>query len=181
MTVEYKGCGPSTTLPKDRVVRVTFSHIFAGSFLFVPADFVNQFRDVWDEMATTGARPMTANNASTAEPFTTVDAKVTVAQTAAQLFGKLNTLDWHISVTRLELLTVPQGQTAATTAGAAERDAITQAEKDKAESDSLGGWWKSLGEQLQKQLKVLLWVIVIVAIVVALYWAGKLRNVIKGS
>lgn len=178
--VEYKGCGPSSQLLKDRVVRVTFTHLFAGTWLFVPIDFVNQFKEVWDEMAaTTGARPITANNASTDTPFTTVDVKVTTSQTAAQLFGKLNSLDWHISVTRLELLTVPQGQTAATQAGAAERDATTQAEEKKAEADSVSGWWKGLGEQLQQQLKVLVWVVVIVAAVVALYWAGKLRNVLK--
>jgi hypothetical protein len=177
---QFVGCGAETPLAKERVVRVTFTHIWAGvPFLFVGSDFPPQFAPVWDAIASSGAFPMTPNNATDASPFATVDCKVTVAQTAGQLYQKLNALSWKISVSRFELLTVRQGQQAATQAGAGERNAVDATQQQQADDSGLSGWWKGLTAELQTSLRVLVWVLVAIAAVVALYWAGKFRNVLK--
>lgn len=180
MSIEYVGCGAQTMIAKGKTVRVTF----VKSWPYLDVDFPRWFKELYDNIngTTVGGFPLTPNNSNATPPITTVDVRVSVGQTAVTLYDKLDSLSWwHVSVSRLQLLSDQQGQQAASQGGAAERNEVDRQEEKKQEADSLSAWWKDMAAKLGTTVKVLLWVVVAVVVLVALVYAGKLRNTLKGG
>lgn len=176
--VTFVGCGQQTQLGAGDGVRVTF----VKAWPYLDVDFPGHMADVWNALPTTGARPLSPNNATATPPITTVDLQVHDVQTVAQLLEKLNGLDWwHISVSRFEKLSAQQRQQAATQGGSTARDAVDQDEQKKQDESGLTGWLNSLAAQFGTTVKVVLWILAVILVLVLLVYAGKLSNALKGA
>lgn len=177
MTALFKNIAPGALLNVGDTVRLGFAQEHA--YISPDATFANDFNGLWSKLFSVGvATPISRNAVVRGQTTAVVDFRVTRSgSTVAQFVNSVEHVSgYYVQVTSAELLSKSQGEVANTEQGAKEREAARAEDaKQKADESIVNKIAKGAGTALNvtKWLSV---AIIVVALIVALIYAGSLKN-----
>jgi hypothetical protein len=176
MTTTLKGLSSSTVVPVGATLRLSFGkgHMWVDDAAFAP-----KFNDLYNRLPErTGLFTVTQSGVMPGQDTSAVNVRNHRERTAGQIVTEVESLaGYYLDLVVMELLTGTAAVEANKPAGAADLDAAAKRAADVQNADNPVSKFYAALTDVAKKVFIL---VVIVACLAGLVYAGKIRNMLRG-